>query len=331
VPVSLLFGHVYRLCNPLRWLHRGLCRVAGLDRREGLFTYPQRLGLWPAAVLLFAFVWLELVDAQISTDLGWVRLWFAAVGIVLLLGAMLFGEDFFARADPFEVYASLVARLSPFARRDDGGLVVRNPLENLDSVPVQPGLVGVVGVLFGSTGFDSFKESFRYLRFAANYSDHQTLLNTGVLLGFCAVVVVTFAFASVLTGGIGDLDRLRLPNQLAHSVVPIVVGYIVAHYLSYFVSVGLQTLQQLGDPLSRGWTLTLFLDEANVYEIYNHPTFLAVSKVVFVVIGHVFGVIAAHDRAVRLLPRRHALGGQLPMLVLMVGYTLTGLFLLFSD
>jgi len=44
----------------------------------------------------------------------------------------------------------------------------------------------------------------------------------------------------------------------------------------------------------------------------------------------VLGVIAAHDRAVRLLPSRHALVGQLPMLLLMVGYTLTGLWLLFS-
>ena len=67
------------------------------------------------------------------------------------------------------------------------------------------------------------------------------------------------------------------------------------------------------------------------YEIYNHPTALAVTKVVAIVVGHVLGVIAAHDRAVRLLPARHALVGQLPMLLLMVGYTLTGLFLLFSS
>ncbi len=89
------------------------------------------------------------------------------------------------------------------------------------------------------------------------------------------------------------------------------------------------TLQQLGDPLSRGWTLTSWLDGVNKYAIYNHPTALAVTKVVAVITGHVLGVIAAHDRAVRLLPRRHSLTGQLPMLVLMVGYTLTGLWLLF--
>jgi hypothetical protein len=91
------------------------------------------------------------------------------------------------------------------------------------------------------------------------------------------------------------------------------------------------TLQDLGDPLSRGWTLTSFLDNVNKYAIYNYPTNLAVTKVIAVVTGHVLGVVAAHDRAVRLLPRRHALIGQLPMLILMVAYTLTGLFLLFSS
>jgi hypothetical protein len=211
---------------------------------------------------------------------------------------------------------------------------VRNPLENLDGVKPRPGLVAVVAVLFGSTAFDSFKESTRYLRFAQDYTAHSTVLNTTALLLFCAVVFVTFSLAAVMTGGVGQTTGVRrrdLPDLFAHSVVPIVVGYIVAHYLSFFVSTGIATLQQLGDPLSRGWTLTAFLDDVNKFAIYEHPTGLAVTKVIAVVTGHVLGIIAAHDRAVRLLPKRHALVGQLPMLVLMVCYTLTGLFLLFSS
>jgi hypothetical protein len=96
------------------------------------------------------------------------------------------------------------------------------------------------------------------------------------------------------------------------------------------VSQGLLTVAELGDPLTRGWTAMAWVtDWFNVYAIYEHPTGLAVTKVVAVVVGHVLGVVAAHDRAVRLLPRRHAIVGQLPLLALMVGYTLTGLWLLF--
>ena len=49
-----------------------------------------------------------------------------------------------------------------------------------------------------------------------------------------------------------------------------------------------------------------------------------------VVAGHVAAVIAAHDRALRLLPAGHQLTGQLAMMLVMVGYTFTGLYLLFG-
>jgi hypothetical protein len=330
VPAAILLGPVYRLCNPLRWLHRAVCAAARIDHRSGLLDYPLRLGLWPAAGGLFAFTWLELVDANLSTSLPAVQIWFGLLAVVLLGGAVLFGDVWFARADPFEVYSSLVARLSPFGRRSDRVLVMRSPLENLDGLPAVPGLVGVVSVLLGSTAFDAFHGSAKWLAWSQDYSRHFVLVNTLGLLAFCLAVLVSLTLASVATAGLGRLGRRRMPSQLAHSIVPIVVGYVVAHYLSFFVSQGLQTLVELGDPFTRGWTLMRWVsDDFNVYAIYEHPTGLAVTKVVAVVIGHVVGVVSAHDRAVRLLPRRHAIVGQLPMLALMVAYTVTGLWLLF--
>ena len=57
---------------------------------------------------------------------------------------------------------------------------------------------------------------------------------------------------------------------------------------------------------------------------------LATIKVGCVVAGHIAGVIAAHDRALRLLPAGHQLTGQLAMMLVMVGYAFTGLYLLFG-
>ena len=59
--------------------------------------------------------------------------------------------------------------------------------------------------------------------------------------------------------------------------------------------------------------------------------YLAFTAVLFVVLGHVVGVIAAHERAVRILPRRHQLTGQLPLLFAMVAFTVGGLYLLFAS
>ncbi len=146
-----------------------------------MFEYPAWLGHWPASVGLFAFVWLELVYPY-STELGPVRLWCAAYVAVMLVGGALFGNVFYERADPFEVYSTLVSRLSIWGRRGDL-LVVRSPLANLDTTPVRPGLVAVVAVLFGSTAFDSFKDSSRWVQFIQSSSTSPYVLNNLALLG----------------------------------------------------------------------------------------------------------------------------------------------------
>jgi len=329
VPMSLLFGPFYRAVSPVRTIHLAFTRLTGGRPDEGIATLPRWVGMWPAALGLLAFVWLELVYPG-STYLSPVRLWFAAYLAISIVGAAVFGSEWLEKADPFEVYSTLVGHLSVFGRTADGTLVLRSPLGNLDGVPPDRGLVGVVAVLFGSTAFDSFKDSNEWLRFTQSSSLSSTWLDFLALLVFCTVVGVSFAAATMSTGVQEGFGRRTLPDRFAHSVVPIVVGYVVAHYLSYFVEVGQQTIVQLSDPLGKGWNVLGTADWKVSYWISTHPTFLAVVKVLAVVTGHVLGVIAAHDRAVKLLPKRHQLTGQLPLLVVMVFYTITGLYLLFG-
>lgn len=329
VPLSLLFGPFFKAVSPVRTLHAGLSRLLGADPERGMLELPRWVGSWPAAAGLLAFVWLELVYPD-STYLASVRLWFALYLGVLIVGGAMFGSRWFAQADPFEVYSSLVAHLSPFGRRDNGTLVVRSPLANLDAVTPTPGLVAVVAVLFGSTAFDSFSNSNAWLRFTQTTSLSVALVETLVLVGFCAVVGVSFVLATVLVTPRPGLSRWELPRLFAHSVVPIIVGYMVAHYLTYLVESGQQTLIWLSDPMGTGADLLGTGDRAVNYWLSSHPTFLAVTKVLAVVVGHVLGVVAAHDRAIKLLPRRDQLTGQLPLLLVMVFYTVTGLYLLFG-
>ena len=329
VPMSLLFGPFYKAVSPMRTIHLAFTKLTGGHPDEGIARLPAWVGLWPAALGLLAFVWLELVYPG-STYLSPVRLWFAAYIAIAIVGAAVFGSEWLEKADPFEVYSTLVGHLSVFGRTADGTLVLRSPLGNLDGVPPWPGLVGVVSVLFGSTAFDSFKDSNEWLKFTQSVSMASTVLDFTALLAFCAVVGVTFSAATMATGVQEGFGRRTLPDRFAHSVVPIIVGYIVAHYLSYFVEVGQQTVVQLSDPLGKGWNLLGTADWTVSYWLSTHPTFLAILKVLSVVTGHVLGVIAAHDRAVKLLPKRHQLTGQLPLLFVMVFYTVSGLYLLFG-
>jgi hypothetical protein len=93
--------------------------------------------------------------------------------------------------------------------------------------------------------------------------------------------------------------------------------------------IGQSTLIQLSDPLGTGadWlgTANLVVDGT-----FRGAALVALIQVTAIVVGHVLAVVLAHDRAVRLLPHRHAVVGQLPMLLLMVGYTVGGLALLFA-
>jgi hypothetical protein len=328
VPASLLFGRVWRAISPFRLISTAIARISGGDPDEGMLTYPERLGMWPAAVGLFAFVWMELVYPH-NVDLSPVRLWCAIYLALMIAGGAVFGNTFYARADPFEVFSSLVAQVSVWGRRD-GALVIRSPLANLETTPATPGLVGVVAVLFGSTAFDAFRDSTRWLSFIQDSGYSTYVQNDLGLLGFCLAVGLIFWLACVATAVGPDRSRRELPNLLAFSVIPIIVGYVAAHYLSYLVEIGTQTLVQASDPLSNGsnvfgtGTLTV------PYWLSYHPTLLADTKVLFVVLGHVVGVIAAHERAIKLLPKRHQLTGQLPLLAAMIAFTVGGLYLLFS-
>ncbi len=337
VPASLLFGRFYRAISPVRTLNLGFARLTGAEPSKGLYVYPERLGYWPAAVGLFAFVWQELVNPNMSylgTNgfLPGVALWLALYLGVMMIGSALFGDTWLSRADPFEVYSDLLAKLSPWARRTDGTLVWRSPLANLATLTPRPGLVAVVAVLFGSTAFDSFKDSPRWLKVLGEVEVNVPLLNAVTLLGFCVVVGVSFALATRSTSvDPGTTARRALPMLFGHSVVPIVVGYMTAHYLSYFVEQGQATILYLSDPMVKGQNLLGTADWTLNYWLSFHPTFLACVKVGAVVLGHIVGVVAAHDRALALLPKKHHVTGQLGLLVIMVAYTATGLYLLFGS
>jgi hypothetical protein len=330
VPASLLFGPVVKAVSPVRTLNLLLAKATGGDPTTGLASYSARLGYWPAAIGLFAFTWQELVNPQ-SAYLSSVRLWLAGYLAIMLIGAAIFGDVWLARADPFEVYSHLLSHLSAWGH-DGDRLVVRSPLANLATVTPRPGLLAVVSVLFGSTAFDTYKETIPWQRFVIDVGLNDQVTNTIALLVFCLVVGVSFTIAAMSTGvettGPDAVRRRALPGLLAHSVIPIVVGYMTAHYLSFLFEQGQATIIQLSDPMVRGDNLLGTANFGVNYWLSFHPSLLATVQVLAVVTGHVCGVIAAHDRAISLLPRRHHVSGQIGMLVIMVCYTATGLYLL---
>lgn len=331
VPLSLLFGPVWKLLNPLRTLHGLITRLAGLPAREGMARLPERVGYWPAAAGLLAFTWLELV-APAADQPRVLLLCFGVYAVVHLVAATVFGAGWFDRADAFEAYSTLAGRLAPVGRRGDGRLAWRNPFDGLDGLRLDPGLVAVCAVWLGSTAYDGFSRSALWGAVISAGSGLELSLTAVKTIGFLLVVALAtglYVACTAAATALGGAGGRALPRQFAHSLVPIAIGYTVAHYFSLLVFGGQRTLALMSDPLDTGAD---YLGTTAWQPDYTVPsvTTIAVVQVSAVVVGHILGVVAAHDRAARLFPLRQAVAGQVPLLVLMVGYTVGGLTLLLA-
>ena len=323
VPAGLLLGPVWRVVNPLRLLHRALRTVVPRAPGEKRLD---RLGLWPAAVSLVAFLWLELVHPHRSAP-ATVATFLVAYAVVHLAAALWFGEEWFARGDGFEVYSTLVARLSPWARRDDGRVVLRNPLVNALTTPATPGLAAVVVVLLGSTAFDGLSRTVFWQTGPGRADD--VLSGTLGLLAMIALVAGLYLLGTRLSGRLARQPAGVQPRRYAATVIPIVLGYTVAHYFSLFVLDGQATWILASNPFGAAG-VDLFGTYRNVVDLRAvSPDTIAFVQVGAVVTGHVLGVILAHERAL-LSARRARASDQLPLVVVMVLFTLGGLGLLFG-
>jgi hypothetical protein len=323
IPASLLLGPVWRVVNPLRLLHRLLIVPTGTPPRPDMVD---RLGYWPAAVALTAFVWLELVYPE-RADPRTVGAFLVVYACAQLSASLWFGERWFSRGDAFEVYSALLGRLSPLGRRDDGRLALRNPLRNAATLREEQGLAAVAIVLVGSTGFDGLSRTTYWTLGPGAAND--TLSGTLGLLFMIGLAAVLYAGAAAANGWLAKQRPVEQPGRYAHSLLPIAAGYGIAHYFSLLLLDGQATWILASNPLGRdGVDLFGTYGNAVDYTIIGTDT-IAYVQVGAIVLGHVLGVVLAHDAALRAKARARATE-QLPLVAAMIAFTVGGLALLFS-
>jgi hypothetical protein len=331
--VSVLLGDVFRLVNP--W--RALGRVLLGDRARR--PYPERLGRWPAAAGLFAFTWIELAS-------GWGEEPATLATVVVLytlvtLGAMaVYGAEPWARhGETFSVYFNLFARLSVFETRDRvvGTRPLLGGLPRLDPVP---GTVALVAVMIGTVTFDGLSQGQLWKDLAVQLNDGFEALGFGLETTPKLVATIGLALGVAIAGGFyalgiegaksvgGGFDAERLRRAFVHSLVPIAMVYVAAHYLTFLLFEGQSIFYLASDPFGEGWNLFGTASAAIDYGLLsqNASWYLQVG---FVVCGHVAALVLAHDRALALYgDPKQAVRSQYWMLAIMVGFTSLALWLL---
>ena len=356
VPASLLLGPVWRWLNPLRTLAVVLARLSGDPDERSVRPLPARLGYRPAAAALAAFAWLELVYPE-RTEPQVVLVFLVLYGLVQLGAAMRWGSAWFAHGDGFEVWSTLLGHLAPVGRQGDdpdGRLVLRNPLAGLASIRPEPGLLAVIAVVLGSTVYDGLSGTTWWNELLVGLSEPGAVaLGTAGLAATVGAVALAWVLACAVShalagreaparvevaagGGGARLEpagpapwapATALAVALAHSLVPIAAGYTIAHYASLLLWQGQAGWILASDPLGRGWDLFGTAGWAIQFDVAP-PRTIALVQVGSIVLGHLLGVVAAHDRAVALFPPELARRSQYPLLAVMVAFTVIGIGLL---
>jgi hypothetical protein len=340
--LSVLLGDVFRAFNPWRAIGRATgwaARRLGGEAVPAPLPYPERLGRWPAALGVLAFAWVELVYAHRDdpSQLATMALVYAAVNLV---GMSLYGERAWSdRADALGVYFGLFARLSPLHWRDRA-VFSRPPLGGAPSLTPVAGTVALLCTMIGTTSFDGFSQGTTWSNLAPHLqsffadlglsSEHA--LEAAFTVGLVGAVLVIgglyrLGIAGMRTVG-GDRGPQNLAGRFVHTLIPIALAYVVAHYFSLLAYQGQAVAALVSDPLGHGDDL-LGTAGATIDYTWITATGIWYVQVGALVIGHVAALVLAHDRALAIYDRpRDATRSQYWMLAVMVAFTSIGLWIL---
>jgi hypothetical protein len=338
--LSLFFGDVFRAFNPWRnaalaaaWLARRL----GLERR--VRPYPERWGRWPAVAGIAAFAWIELVYVN-KADPDKLAALACIYAAIQLAGMFTFGIEPWSRnADAFGVYFNLFARLSIFERRDHV-VYVRPPLSGAPAWPAVPGSAALLCVAIGSTSFDGFSNGPVWASLNPDlqsffkdigFGTQGALMAAGTVGLVVAIAVISSFFVLGIEGmktvGRGH-DARELLGRFAHTLIPIAFAYALAHYFSLLAYQGQAIGYLVSNPLGHGSNIFGTAHATIDYGIIAGVGIWYV-QVGALIAGHVSGLVLAHDRALAMYPNvKEAARSQYWMLVVMVGFTSLGLWLL---
>jgi hypothetical protein len=310
--LPLLLGDVWPLLNPWRTLAAGVAHLVGDPNEEATTPVPRRWGVWPAVAQLTVVVYVQVLHPHSARVL---LLLLAGLTLAQLLGALRYGRTWFAHADPFEVYAGVVARLSPLRRPEEGRLALDTSAERLRDLPARPGVRWILALGVTAAAFDWLIDGPTIHQVRGSLAVGPRLALDSAL--FLALVLVVSLLMRLATH--------RLP-VLVGAFVPVVVGYAVAHAAGLLPGEGQVAFVQLSDPPDRGWDLLGL--SGHVVPLEPVPgTAVAILVVVVLIAAQAWAVLVGHRLARTGLDARTAIAVQLPLRAALVVSVVAGIAL----
>jgi hypothetical protein len=360
---AVLLGNPWPALSPFRTLFGLVERAVGGNLR-GAFDYPAALRRWPAVALLFAGLWSELILPESSSPATVANL-VLGYTLLTLAGMTAFGRVAWLRnVELFEVLLGWFGRVGPIGRRAVEPEVCEGCGEACDNAhcvdcaecvaaaepgelqaEVRPWFVGLtelrgagwsdaafIVLALAGVSYDGLKETtfwgslmqpfFNAVWDAVGALNAVLLIQTAGLLAVWLVFLAAFSLAAWLTRSLHDPGRAMPPlgataGAYAATLLPIAGGYLIAHYLTLVIQGLLWLPELIVDSLD---AIAPSLDWFPTGAIW----YLSVGAIV---LGHIVAVVLAHRLALRDAATRAVVAG-LPLVTLMVGYTVFSLWII---
>ena len=344
--VSAFVGDLWVLINPWRTIYEGAealyRRIAGGRDRFRRLDYPEALGVWPAVILLLAFAWLELVYPAPAVPVTIACLAFG-YSIFTLAGMVLFGRETWLRhGEVFSVVFGTFARFAPTEARTgprEQQLLLR-PFGAglLDSRSASPSTTAFVLLLLATVLYDGLLNTPEWsslesavvglVRDPAEL-ELIAIRSVGLVAFWLLFLGVYIAVSAIMSAAAsGRRSPLEIAQSFALTLIPIAIGYHLAHYLVFLMIQGQYIIPLISDPFGFGWDLfgtAGYRVDITIVE----GRFAWYAAVTAIVAGHIAAVYLAHVKAMQVFePRRAALRSQVPLTALMVVYTFVSLSIL---
>ncbi len=365
---AVLAGNPWPSLSPFRTLfglaERG-AQLLGFNQLDAGLRYPSWLARWPAVFLLFCGLWAELVLPASYNALTVANMLFGYT-VLTLAGMTLFGRVAWLRnVELFELLLGWFGRIGPIGRRSvsadlcaDCGEAC-NPDHCVDcpecAVAAAPGerraelrpwFAGLaelrsagwsdaafIVLALAGVSFDGLNETVPWGQalnllfppFLKTFGPLWAVQAVGTLglAGLWLAFLLVFIIAVFVTRSLGD-PRVRAAQPLGQTVglyaatlLPIAAGYVIAHYLTLVVAGVLWIPELIRHPVTSVQPNLAWLPSSAVW-------YMSVGAIV---IGHIAAIALAHRIALRDAPARPVRAG-LPLVALMVGYTVLSLWII---
>lgn len=318
-------GDVWRHIDPFAALSHRL-------KFQGRWRYPPGLGSWPSVALLLALIGLEVLP-------GWghegrpLTLVLLAYAVLTLFGLWAFGGD--AWRENVEVFSRFFrwwSAVAPF-RVSRRGVHVRRLKEIGRSLPVHrlSDVAFTVALLYG-VNFDGFLATrlgglaLDRLEMLGPLAAHVFVL----VLGYVAFLAAYLLSIRAVRRHADSLeDTVRVAGRFALSLLPIAVGYHLAHNAFYAVEYLPAALEALADPWGLRWGIAATMGSWS--PTLPSATLTGWIQLSIIIVAHVAAVLLAHELAFTgFTSRVQAARSEVPLTLVMVFYTFVGLAIVSS-